>query len=360
MEEQTIQPQELYYPAADTLKFWLMPFVCVACFGFPSRYGSLVSALCGFAPLCFYILCGFFAFSGDAGDERLRFKRGAGRSGLMFLIMALVCFSVNAAFYLLRGVSVSELLGGLLRRRVVFNFVVLSAWPFQMGDSISFIQSLFYAYVLLFLASGLFHSGKARLAVMLACFAVALLTGELAGLLPFRILGYACLPQNVVSCALPYLLLGGLLREKREAMQERPAILWVLMVPLGLALTCGEFWLLNALGLLVTTAQSVGLGVAAFGLCAFVLCECETVGQSLPYDEPPAISFFAVSGRYFARNIYLISQPVAFLLLVPASFFLPRLAYAVQTLGGLVIYAVCFVAVFLVNAIVSSVVNGEV
>lgn len=124
-----------------------MPFVCVLCFGFPTRYGGNVSALCGFAPLCFFILSGFFALNGKE-TERDRLRLGVIRSGVMFAIMFGVCLAANVLYYLLTGAKLAALFSALTSKRVLFNFFVLCAWPFPMGESIWFVQSLLYAYAL--------------------------------------------------------------------------------------------------------------------------------------------------------------------------------------------------------------------
>lgn len=157
-----------------------------------------------------------------------------------------------------------------------------------------------------------------------------LLSGELAGVVRFRVFGYPYFPPNALSCALPYMLLGGLLREKMDFLVQKKGWLWLLLVPVGLALAYGEFELLSRLGRLVVTSHAVGLGLAAFGLCTWVLLFLQT--------EP---DFFSVTGRMVARRIYLYSQPIAFLLIVPLSIFYPVGAAVVQFLGGVIIYIVC-------------------
>ena len=87
-------------------------------------------------------------------------------------------------------------------------------------------------------------------------------TGELAGVLGLRFLGVPYLPPNGLTRALPYMLLGGLMREKMEVWRKKKAWVYLIMVPLGLALTCGEFTLLSYLGRLYTLSHAVGLGLA--------------------------------------------------------------------------------------------------
>lgn len=332
----------IYYPAADGFKFWLMPFVCFACFGLPTGYGQIASILSGFAPLCFFILCGFFVLTEDENEQK-QLKKRIKDSAIMFFIMFVICLVVNVLYYLLTGMKVGTLFSALLSKRVLFNFVVLCAWPFPMGESIWFIQSLLYAYILLYLLNCL-KLRRLRPVLLVVCALLMLLTGELAGAVRFRFLGYVYLPPNVLTRALPYLLLGALLRKNKERLSQVKAWLYLLMVPAGLALAYGEFWLLARLSVLITTSHAVGLGLAAFGLCVWVLL--------FMTDSTP--DYFCVKGRLFARIIYLSSQPIAFLLIVPMSIFFPAGAFVVQFLGGLIVYPVCLlVAVLLDNAIFS-------
>lgn len=332
MENETItasvEVKHIYYPEADALKFWLMPFVCFHCFGFPTSLGRAVSALSGFAPLCFFILCGFFALKGGE-DEQERLKKGIRRSAIMFLIMFGICFAVNVLYYLLTGTGAGTLFSTLLSKRVLFNFFVLCAWPFPMGESIWFIQSLLYAYILLYLMNML-NLQRLRPALLAVCVLLMLLTGELAGVIGFRFFGASYLPPNALTRALPYMLLGGLMRMKRETWCERKGWSWLLLAPLGLALAYGEFEILFRLGRLATTSHAVGLGLTAFGLCAWVL-----------YCLEMKPNFFCFFGRDVSRYIYLSSQAVGFLMIVPMSFFLPDGAYTVQALGGVAVYPVC-------------------
>ena len=162
-----------YLPAADALKFWLMPFVCVLCFGFPTRYGGNVSALCGFAPLCFFILSGFFALNGKE-TERDRLLLGVIRSGVMFAIMFGVCLAANVLYYLLTGAKLAALFSALTSKRVLFNIFVLCAWPFSMGESIWFVQSLLYAYLILYCLNRL-GLRRLHLPLMIVCAVLMLL-----------------------------------------------------------------------------------------------------------------------------------------------------------------------------------------
>lgn len=325
-----------YYRTADALKFWLMPFVCILCFGFPTRYGGIVSVLSGFAPLCFFLLSGFFGLI-DGPGELERLGRRIKRTGAMFAVMFVLCFITNILFYQITGADVRIVFTTLLQKRVLFNFFVLCVWPFSMGESIWFIQSLFYAYIVLYVLYRL-HLERLRGLLLVLCAALMLVSGELAGVVGFQFLGAPYLPPNVFTRALPYVLLGGVIRKKMDTWSMRGAWLYLLMIPLGLALAYGEFELLASRGLLVTTSHAVGLGITAFGLCMWTLFYL--------HIRP---NFFCVMGRPVARRLYLVSQLVAFLLIVPVSMFSQTYGELVRFLGGLIVYPVCLAPVLIIS-----------
>lgn len=333
-----------YCYAADFLKFWLMPFVCILCFGFPTAYGGFISTLCGFAPLCFYILCGFFTLidEEDVPEEiqediqRRLLLKGMKRSGTLFALLLAVYTLVNVSYFVLNGAGVSE----LLSKRILFNFFVLSAWPFSMGQSISFIQCLFYAYVILFVLQrlGLLRFYKV---LLLLCLVLTLITGEFAGVLNFRFLGAPYLPPNVITCALPYMLIGKLIREKTEVLFRHSSAAWLSLILPGVLLAVLELTLLSRMGLLRTADHVVGFGVMAVGICCCALSSPEM---------PP--SWFSFHGRRFARIIYAICQVVAFVLIVPAGELAPNLVPYIQQAGGLAVYVICLVTAILYDLVI--------
>ena len=261
---------QLYHVGADILRFWLVPFACFAAFGLPDRWGSLIGQFSRFAPLAFYILCGFFWAEGeDVGDETRPARTLRRTAGRFFLLFA-VYLALNIAYYLLLGAPAGEMATQLLRKRTLFNFVVLCVWPFQMGETIWFIQSLFYVRVGLWLADKL-HLMKLYKLVMVLAFAATLLTGELAGVVRFNFLGYSYLPANWLTCALPYVLLGRFVYEKQARLLSLPVPAYLALFALGVAAAYGEFTLLARYGLIAYTGHSVGFGLMALSLCCLFL-----------------------------------------------------------------------------------------
>ncbi len=350
-----------FLPAANSLRFWLMPFACIACFGFQLPYGWMLATFSNVAPLCFFILCGFFNLPGFVslaewdGDktaaayqaEKRRTLRPVKRAIKMLFIMFLICFAVNVLYDLFNGNDLREFFEVLASRRVLFNFLVLCAWPFQMGDSIWFIQSLLYAYLILLLLSRtlLLTSRVFRYLLFFVCAAAAIYSGELAGLVKVHIFGYPYLPPNAITRALPYMLLGLKMKELREKLNqadERYRNRWkaicLVMIPFGLFLTWAEFTMLSRAQLLAITDHAVGLGITAFGVCGSVLLFAEEISRrEMAYRQAYTVS----NGRSFARQIYLINQPVAFMLLVPTGVVAPAFAAMVYMLGGVIVYLVC-------------------
>lgn len=408
----SVRNRRNYNFRADMLKFWLMPFVCFASFGFPTRLGNVISILSGFAPLCFYLLCGYFILSEDVKQTERSLLKEIRRSGLFFALMTLLCLAVNLCYCLFIGVEMGEIPALLLRRRVLFNFIVLSAWPFHMGENVWFIQNLFYGCIGLFVLSklGLLQKKAVRLGLLAVCGLLLFFTGEGAAIVRFRLLGYSYLTPTVVTFALPYLLLGGMLRGQEERLRKLGSgRLWALAA-VGLVMAAGEFELISRLGLLATTYHAIGLGLTAFALCAQVIAfpnlrsERPTAPAAAPMEQtnlkhrtkgekhrgghrkpmpipllpvrplepmtyvsdrddmraPGPLSFLLVGlhlrhglaadcGRVFARRIYALSQPVAFLLLVPLSHYNVMMAILVQRLGGVLVYAMCFVLALVIE-----------
>ena len=232
----------------DRLKLLLMPLVCVLSFGIPWMVGGIVRDLCRSAPLAFYILCGFFVLTEDEGERHRKLHRAIRSTGIFFLVLTLFYLGLNALIFSLQGVDWT---GSILTKRVLFNFVVLCIWPFQTGECLWFIHSLFYAWVLLMLLDLRRHLPSLILPLFLITALLMLFLGEFAGLIRLNFLGYTYIPANAVTRALPYLLLGALLRRHSERLFLTNPMIWGGLVALGIVLAVSETLLLSYTGKLV-------------------------------------------------------------------------------------------------------------
>lgn len=326
-----------YHHGADMLKFFLMPLVCFACFGLPGgRVGAYLSMLCQFVAPAFFILCGFFAAEDeDTGNDHS--GKLIWRTALRFLLLLAIYLAFNVGMLMLQGASLRGIFMGLAQRRVLFNFFVLCIWPFQnaMGGSIWFIQALLYVRI------GLWLLGKLKLMrfykiFMILGFLAMLVTGELAGVVGFRFLGYPYFPVNWLNCALPNMLLGRWLYEKRKSILAWHVKVYAVGIPVMLALAWCEFALLVRLGYSVYTGSSIFFTLAA-------LCAC---GVFLPWDEM-RYNFAAAHGKSYSRRIYALCQPVGLLMLLIAGFVSGDVRRGVQLFGGIAVYPFCLLIAFL-------------
>ena len=323
--------------SANSLKFWLMPFVCFMLFGVaPGTVGSIASILCRFVVPAFYILCGFFVLCPDRDQRRGKLGRAIKRSGLFFVILFVVYFGINLVYMSFSGADWTP---EVFRLRTVFNFLVLDLWPFKLGESIWFIQSLFFAYIILWIADRL-KILKIYKLLLILLFAFMLLSGEFAGVINFHILDYVCLPGGTVTRALPYLLLGMLIREHAEfflGMKRKWIYLLIFAVGLGLAYL--EIALLANFGVLVYTGHMIGYGIAGAAICCFAL--------SMPHIGYKG--FTALHGSSYAKRIYAFCQPVAFGLTFLAQALPVEMAYILVMYLGIFVYLICLLLAYLIG-----------
>ena len=325
-----------YGYGADRLKLLLMPAVCVLSFGLPGTVGSAVRDLCRAAPLAFYILCGFFVLTEEEEERRKKLQRAIRSTGIFFLVLTLFYLGLNALIFTLEGV---DWVGSVLRKRVLFNFVVLCVWPFQTGVCLWFIQSLFYAWVLLRLLDLRGHLPVLILPLFLVTTILMLFSGEFAGLIHLNVLGYTYIPANAVTRALPYLLLGALLRRRSERLFLTNPLIWGGLLILGMILGLVEILLLSYTGKLVYVGHTIGYGVTALALCCIALVH--------PEEELGGMFRHA---RCLARWIYAFHQSVGFFLPLLLSVFGEKVASVVLSFGGIAVFVCTLLPAVLAGA----------
>ena len=319
----------------DRLKLLLMPLVCVLSFGIPWMVGGIVRDLCRSAPLAFYILCGFFVLTEDEGERHRKLHRAIRSTGIFFLVLTLFYLGLNALIFSLQGV---DWIGSILTKRVLFNFVVLCIWPFQTGECLWFIHSLFYAWVLLMLLDLRRHLPSLILPLFLVTTILMLFLGEFAGLIRLNFLGYTYIPANAVTRALPYLLLGALLRRHSERLFLTNPMIWGGLVALGIVLAVSETLLLSYTGKLVYTGHTIGYGVMAIALCCIALVH--------PEEELGSMFRHA---RCLSRWIYAFHQPVGFFLPLLLSPFGEKVSSVVLSFGGIAVFVCTLLPAVLVG-----------
>ena len=331
MEEMT-----LYGFGADRLKLLLMPAVCVLSFGLPGMVGGAVQDLCRAAPLAFYILCGFFVLTDEEEIRRVKVRRAIRSTGIFFVVLTPFYLGLNALIFALQG---ADWVGSFLTKRVLFNFVVLCVWPFQIGECLWFIQSLFYAWVILWLLDLRGNLPFLVLPLFILTTILMLLGGEFAGLIRLNFLGYTYIPANAVTRALPYLLLGALLRRHSERLFLVNPLLWGGMFFLGVILALSEILLLSYTGNLVYVGHTIGYGLMSVALCCIALVH--------PEEELGVVFRHA---RCLSRWIYAFHQPVGFFLPLLLSLFGEKTASVVLSFGGIAVFVCTLLPALLVGA----------
>ena len=134
---------------------------------------------------------------------------------------AALCFAFIFLFYLAINVAIIFFyhLSFEITKRIVFEFFVLNIWSLVVGDNFWFIQAMLYAYIIIFIADKLKLLRYYKIFLVIL-FVIMVLTGELAGAIRFSIFGYPYISGNWLTRALPYILLGRLLREKKRSLMK--------------------------------------------------------------------------------------------------------------------------------------------
>ena len=329
--------KEPYCVGIDKLKFFLIPFVCFNTLGFPGQFGGRIQSLSGFVAPCFFILCGFLVLSRDTQRRREKLIRAIKRAGLLFLAMLVLFVLANILYCSLQNIPWVKI---FTNKKSLFYFLILNVWPLPMGEPIWFIQSLLYAYIFLLLINKWFEKLWVRRILLIVCVAFMLVTGEFAGLLGLKFFGASYLPAGMVTRALPYLLIGSLLREKAEGLFMLPPFAYPFLSVVFLALAYGEFTMLANWGILVDASHSIFLGLTAIALACW--------GIIFPEASK---DFIAIHGRLFSKWIYASFQIVALGLILFTAFFIPQSYGEIINMGGVIVYVICITIAVVISVI---------
>lgn len=323
------------------IKFWLMPFVFFALLGFPVSgvIGSYVTALSNFAALSFFIFCGFFVLAPHPEMRMIKLKKALKRSWKFFLIMLAVYFALNVAYMAYLGELRTLFSAEYFRLSRIFDFLVLNFWPFPMGGSIWFVQSLAYSYLIIYLIEKLKLS-KIYLPLLIVLIIFMLLSGEFARLVGFPYLGYYYIPGGTITKALPFMLIGMFIRKLVNKIDLVPRIVYVITFILGIAIAVGERILLSKFGLLIYTGNAIGYGIMAISTCLFALS-----------DPVMSKNFLVNHGKSYARRMYAFCQPVSLIVWVIVGLIDKSALATVQQFNSVICFAICFVLAYLVGVV---------
>ena len=218
-----------------------------------------------------------------------------------------LCFAFVFVFYVALNVPVMILNHMTLAfsKRMIFEFVVMNLWPLPIGDNIWFIQAMLYAYIVIFILDKLKLMKFYRI-LLIVLFIFMLITGEFSGVINFsNPLGYPYIPGNWLTRALPYILLGKLLRDMKKKLVETKFWKYLIAFVVGGGLVVLELYLLALTGTLRYTGHFIGFGIMAFAVCGLAI--------SLPLGTGNRVIHFdsAISGL-----IYILMNPIYYAMVI--------------------------------------------
>ena len=322
---------------ADMLKFCLMPLVMFALFGFPTRYGNYVQIFSNFAVPAFYILCGFFVLCPDEKRRSRKIKRALKKSFKFFALLFVTYTLINVAYLLLIEANWIPV---MLRKRTWFEFLALNIWPlvFPMGNSIWFIQSLFYAYIFFYFADKI-KLLRFYLPLLILFYLIMIFTGEFAALAGFPHLGYLFIPGGAITRAIPYMLLGMLIRQNADRVLTLRLPLYIVFFVIGMVLAVLEVFLLSYFHILVSYGHFIGFGIMAVSLC------CIALSYTKRKDN-----FINMHGRRYARRIYALCQPVSFFVTqILGIAIVPKYLKYLMEYKSIIVFFICLVITVLIT-----------
>ena len=285
-----------YQSSIDTCRFILMLCVCLNLFGIPTVVGSTVQIFLNFAPCACFIFSGFLVLR-RSEDRGARILRAIRRSGVTFAVLFVSYLGLNLLL------ETEYTLVKLSSKRFWFDFVVFNNWNLPIGRPIWFVQAMFYAYIILYFLHrwDLLRYDWIIAAIFLL---VGLFTGELSELIHFNFLGETFIPGNFFTRALPYLLIGHLIRRLEPILPEMSLDAWWFAV-VGLVMMIGEYALLKWLDVFSYYGHLLGMGVIAAALCIWVVTDVDD--ETLPFS---ILSF----RRNATLITYYLCSPVYYLL----------------------------------------------
>ncbi|MBR3144946.1 MAG: hypothetical protein IKF53_03520 [Clostridia bacterium] len=324
-----------YYSRSDSLRFLLIPFIYIVLLGLPGKYGNYIQTYCNFIAQTFYIMYGFFTLVPDKEKRLERLKRKLKDALKLFAIM-FISHLVLSILYLWLTNSLGALFGSAsVIKHSVFNFFVLNVWPLPVGNSIWFVQSLVYAYIFFIIAEKIGLS-KFYVPLLIILSIFTLCTGEFAAFFGFPYRGYPFIPGGAVTRAIPYMLIGMLIRKNVDYLPKIKQFVYVIMFFVGLLLAVGEVELLKHIGKLVYLGHTIGFGVMAVSLCCFTLSKAKE-----------RKGFISNHGRNYSRRMYALCQPVALVCWIITLLVIPKYLLFIRVFSSIISFVISFIIVFI-------------
>ena len=292
---------------ANILMLLLMPVVYIMLLGCPGRYiGGFIRTFSYFVPLVYFILFGFFAFKPDRVRKR-RLKRltsSLWQALIVFAVM-IVINTIVSLVYLSYTPTADNVFGfGYSVKHTIFDFLVLNIWPFHVGSGIWFVHSLVYAYLFFMLIEKL-KLNKFYVPILIVLYIALLATGEFAKFCGFPILSYPYIPGGAFTRAIPYMLIGMLLRKYIDNIPKIPQYAYILTFLAGAFAVVLELAILKYIGKYVYFGHTIGYAIMAISLCCFTLAK--------PAKNKAKPGLLAKYAKKYTIRLYILCQPVAIL-----------------------------------------------
>lgn len=300
------------------LRLLLMLFISFWAFGCPEPTG-IVNSISGFAIPAFFVLSGYYVLDTKREERMAKTLRKIKRTALCFAFVFLFYLALNVGLMLL-----THTITITFSKRILFNFVVLNLWPLPIGDNIWFIQAMLYAYIVIFILDKLKLMKFYRI-ILIILFVFMLLTGELSGVIRFsNPLGYPYIPGNWLTRALPYILLGKFLRDKKKKLVEIKFWKYLIAFVIGGGLVVLEIFLLTITKTLRYPGHMLGFAIMAVAVCGLAI--------SIPLGTGNRVIHFdsAISGL-----IYILMNPIYYAMVIFLGASHPDF---VSLLGGIVAF----------------------
>ncbi len=299
----TIVENRVYLPTVEKVRVFLMAIAILYTYGIHPILGNINGAVLSFVFPALFIISGYLVLW-EGPDPEKQIVNTIKRTALCFGIMAVVYFVMS---YIVDPVTT---LTALSSKRAWFDFVVLNVWPLPVGSIIWYVQSLLYAYIIIFFLNKL-KLLKFDIFIAGLCLVITLLVGELASVVGFNFLWHGYIGGNFLTRALPYILIGCFIGRKEYFFGELDLIHYVGIALVGSALSAGEYLLLYFTGNLIYVNHLFGMGVLAVAICIFAF-----------YVEGMELSFepFRVLTRAEIMIPFFVCSPIyAILVLILSS-----------------------------------------
>ena len=289
-----------HYESIDFLKLLLLACVIINTFTLVTVTGMPILPMLSFASSTFFLIYGYFVLRDDE-ELTARLKRSIRHAAIVFVVCMVVYFALVCTAYLIVGDNISE----LFTRRYIFEFFVLNIWWPYLGGNIWFVQAILYALIIFYFLNK-WKLLKYDLYIMIGLFLIAVLVGEGAGLIGFRVRGYSYISGNFLTRTMPYMLLGRILYKARfrRDFGKIKNWMWLVIFFVGAALYLIEFYGLLSSGKLVYVNHMIGFIPMSVAATMFFLNLKSSFRYGKYYDAMGKAGFYIYS--VVAQIIYLI------------------------------------------------------